>query len=208
MTNKTKEYIYIDDSGDPGFKTDGGSSKYLVIAAVVFTDSLIAEEVSLEMKKFRRSIRWTDDREFKFHQTKKSYIKDLLKIVNKYDFEIYSISVDKTKIKQPANQKTFYYEVIAGLLKNIPVKSADAVIDGGQGINYLKSVRAYLRQESNLYGKKIAKISFANSQNTMLVQLADLVAGSIFRSHRTNKVDSKDFEMIFKKHLTEIDFDY
>lgn len=38
--------IFIDDSGDPGFKLDKGSSKVFVIACVIFDDGLEAEKTT------------------------------------------------------------------------------------------------------------------------------------------------------------------
>lgn len=42
--------VFIDDSGDPGFKTEKGSSKIFVIAMVIFKDNLEAEKTSLSIK--------------------------------------------------------------------------------------------------------------------------------------------------------------
>lgn len=35
--------VFLDDSGDPGFKLDRGSSAFFVIACVIFEDKLDAE---------------------------------------------------------------------------------------------------------------------------------------------------------------------
>lgn len=50
--------VFLDDSGDPGFKLDRGSSAFFVIACVIFEDKLDAEEVSLIMKRYRRGLGW------------------------------------------------------------------------------------------------------------------------------------------------------
>ena len=46
--------IFIDDSGDPGFKLDKGSSAFFVIALIIFDDELEAEKVALAIKELRR----------------------------------------------------------------------------------------------------------------------------------------------------------
>jgi hypothetical protein len=46
------QHVFIDDSGDPGFKLNKGSSSHFVIACVIFDDSLDAEEVALTIKKY------------------------------------------------------------------------------------------------------------------------------------------------------------
>ncbi|MFA5033728.1 MAG: DUF3800 domain-containing protein [bacterium] len=38
--------VFLDDSGDPGFKVEKGSSPVFVIALVVFDDHLDAEETA------------------------------------------------------------------------------------------------------------------------------------------------------------------
>ena len=63
MTDATKQLVFIDDSGDPGFKLNRGSSKHFVIACVIFDDPLDAEETALQMKKFRRDLGWRQDKE-------------------------------------------------------------------------------------------------------------------------------------------------
>ena len=73
---KSKQIIFIDDSGDAGLKSN--SNSHLVLSAIVFNDDLIAEEVALELRKFKRQLGWTDDKEYKFHKTKKEYIKQVL----------------------------------------------------------------------------------------------------------------------------------
>ena len=75
---RSKQLVFIDDSGDPGVKTH--SSSHFVMAAVVFNDDLVAEEVALTMRKFRRQLGWTDDHEYKFNKTKKDYIKQVLRL--------------------------------------------------------------------------------------------------------------------------------
>ncbi len=46
--------VFIDDSGDPGFKVAKGSTSHFVICLVIFDDELIAEETAVRIKKLRR----------------------------------------------------------------------------------------------------------------------------------------------------------
>jgi hypothetical protein len=57
--------IFIDESGDAGFKLDKGSTATFVIAMVIFDDELDAEETALNIKKYRRKINKKDNYEFK-----------------------------------------------------------------------------------------------------------------------------------------------
>lgn len=58
--------VFIDDSGDPGFKFDKGSSEYFVISMVIFDDELEAEKIAVAIKELRRKIGFPDDVEFRF----------------------------------------------------------------------------------------------------------------------------------------------
>jgi len=60
--------VFIDDSGDPGFKLDKGSTKYFIIAMVIFDDDLEAEKTAVAIKEFRRELKWPDYREFRFYK--------------------------------------------------------------------------------------------------------------------------------------------
>lgn len=46
--------IFLDDSGDPGFKIGKGSTSSLVMALVIFDDELEAEETSVKIKRLKK----------------------------------------------------------------------------------------------------------------------------------------------------------
>lgn len=58
--------VFIDDSGDPGFKLEKGSTSHFVIAMVIFDDTLEAEKTALAIKELRRELQFSDNSEFKF----------------------------------------------------------------------------------------------------------------------------------------------
>ena len=144
---RTKQFIFIDDSGDPGVKRH--SSSHFVMAAVVFNDDLVAEETALTMRKFRRQLGWTDDHEYKFNKTKKDYIKQVLRLVSRYDFSVYAVVVNKNKYS--SMPKNLYYDSISELLRIILLKNAFIKIDGYKGTNYTKRAISLMRQMFNNY---------------------------------------------------------
>ena len=93
--------VFIDDSGDAGFKLDKGSSKHFVIACVIFDDNLDAEEAALIIKRLRRSLHWRDDHEFKFNKTSKAIRLAFLNEVKGCKFRIRAIVADKSTIRSP-----------------------------------------------------------------------------------------------------------
>jgi hypothetical protein len=198
-----KQYIFIDDSGDPGFK--GAASSHFVIACALFMDDLTAEEAALLMKKYRRSLGWPDHREFKFAKTKKEYVKELLRQVSKLDFQISAIIVDKSKVK-PISTKNFYYHIISELLTKLPLTNASIRIDGSSGTNHMRSAAASFRKniKAAVNNHPLLDIRFVDSQENNLIQLADLIAGAIFRSTQTNKTDHAEYLKIIKKRILNV----
>ncbi|MCA9329483.1 DUF3800 domain-containing protein [Candidatus Saccharibacteria bacterium] len=203
MTGITKQLVFIDDSGDPGFKTDRGSSSHFVIACVIFNDPLDAEEAALAIKKFRRDLGWRPDREFKFNKTKKSIIKGLLQAVCNNRFSVRAICIDKELIRSHElknKQDSFYnYAIKEVLSKSNNLNMASIRLDGHSGREYKKSAITYLRREVNTRSRKIKKVKFVDSKTDNLIQLADLVAGSILRSTQQNKSDSHEYLDILTK---------
>jgi len=203
-----KQIVFIDDSGDPGFKLDKGSSAYFVIACVIFDDPLDAEETALVIKKFRRTLGWADYREFKFNKTKKDIVSSLLNEVATNKFRIRAISMDKSKIRSHElknRQDSFYnYTIKEVLAKTQTLHHADIRLDGHSGRQYKQSAITYFRREINSRSKKISKVKFVDSRTNVLIQLADLVAGSILRTYQTDKSDSNTYIKILKPRIEDI----
>lgn len=208
MIKQSPQLVFIDDSGDPGFKIGKGSSRYFVIACVIFDDNLDAEETALVIKKFRRDLGWREDREFKFNKTKKSIVIELLKVISSKNFKVRAICIDKTKVYSSElknKQDSFYnYAIKEVLTKTKTLNAADVRLDGHSGRQYKKSASAYFRREINARSKKIAKVRFVDSRTNNLIQLADLVAGSILRSYQTDKSDAAIYKRIIRARIEDI----
>lgn len=204
----SKQLVFIDDSGDPGFKLGRGSSSHFVIACVIFDDPLVAEEVALSIKKYRRSLGWGDHREFKFNKTKKKYVRELLEIVSRYNFRVRAICIDKSLIyshELKSKQDSFYnYAIKLVLEKSDSLNKADVRLDGHSGREYKKSAITYLRREANARSSKVAKVRFVDSGTNVLIQLADLVAGSILRTTQTSKTDSGEYMKVLEGRIEDV----
>ena len=199
-----KQLVFIDDSGDPGFKES--SSTNFVMAAAVFIDSDVADELSDRIGEYRESLCWRKSTEFKFSKDRKEIIVDLLKIVREYDFDIYAVYLDKTRFGTMMNiidKNKLYDWTIAELLKIVPLGNTKVKIDGRSGKQNMRRTATYLRRELNNVTRKI-EIGFEDSRNNNLIQLADLIAGSINRSLSKNKTDAAVYLRILKDKIRVI----
>lgn len=200
-----KSYVYIDDSGDPGVR--GGGSNSFIIASVVLVGQESRDNLTRAIDEYKRGLGWKEHEELKFHKTHKDAIRLAIKTVNKYDYFAYAIVFDKSKIgtqllPSVENDSVFLY-TIKELLVRLCLPDSDIIIDGIRGPKYTKKARTYLRRELKSVGLKVGRISFENSRSNSLIQLADLVAGSVARS-LTDKADAKDYVRLFGKRLRGI----
>jgi len=201
--------VFIDDSGDAGFKLGKGSSEFFVISAVIFDDNLEVEKTAVAIKQFRRELGFSDRVEFKFNGSRREIRKKFLDTVNKFDFRIRSLVIDKKIIRSAElknNKYSFYGYAIKTLLKysNNSILEASIKIDGSGDRAFRKTFLTYLRKELNSAHVKIVKnCKLVDSRSNMLVQLADMVAGSVRRSYDESKKDHQEYKNVIKKHIED-----
>lgn len=199
--------VFIDDSGDPGFNK--GSSPVFVIACVIFSDELEAEKAAVAIKQLRRELKFPDTVEFKFSKARKEVREKFLRSVNDFEFKIRCIVVKKEVIYSQelrSNKRSFYSYAIKSLLEHNDGSILDAKIriDGSGDRVFRKSFTAYLRKELNSKQIKIMQdCRLVDSKSNVLVQLADMVAGSIRRGYDESKSDKNLYKKIIQKHVVD-----
>lgn len=205
MSKVRQKLIFIDDSGDPGFKKV--SSDNLVMAAVVFDGPDVVQNLNSKIQEYRKSRHWRDDYEFKFRKVRKDIIAELLNLAREYDFQIYAVHIDKKLLKAmptPAMQNKLYNWTVKELLKIIPMQNAKVKIDGYAGKKSILHSIAYLRQEINPKHTKQIDIKYADSKKNNLIQLADAVAGAINRHFQPEKAETNRCYNIIKQRVVEL----
>jgi hypothetical protein len=201
--------VFIDDSGDAGFKLEKGSTPFFVISCVIFDDDLEALKVKVAIKEYRRQLKFPDTVEFKFYKSSDDVRKLFLETVNPFVFRVRTIVVDKSKVRSRElinNKNSFYSYVIKMVLQhsNNTILNAKIRIDGSGDRVFKKSFLTYLRKQLNSKQKMIIKnCKFVDSKSDELIQLADMVAGSIRRSYDKTKIHNVDYKKIIKKHLED-----
>lgn len=200
-----KYFIYIDDSGDPGLTGEGSSN--FIIASVILVGKDSRDSLIQAINEYKKNLGWKEREELKFHKTHKDTIRLAIKTANKYDYSAYAIVIDKSKLDthslSSVEKDSIFLYTIKELLIRLKLPNSDIIIDGVRGPKYTKKARTYLRRELGISGIKVNRISFENSKSNALVQLADLVAGSVARS-LTDKSDAKDYIKLFGRKLKKI----
>lgn len=201
--------VFIDDSGDPGFKLDKGSTSHFIIAMVIFDDELEAEKTAVAIKELKRKIGFREQIEFRFFKTRRDFRIKFLRTINKFNFRIRCLIVDKSIIHSNElknNKNSFYAYFIKEVLEhsNNTILNAKIRIDGSGDRVFRKSFFTYIRREINRNDKKIMRnCKMVDSKGNVLVQLADMVAGSINRAQNKGKKDHYIYRNIIKKHIED-----
>jgi len=195
--------VFIDDSGDPGFKLGKGSTKFFIISCIIFNDKLDAEETALEIKKLRRDLGKNENFEFKFNKCRKDYRIRFLKKIAPCKFKYRAIVMEKDKVygsELKNSKESFYNFTTKMVLKHSfgAIRNAKVTIDGSGDRNFRRSMKTYLRKQVNVKSDIIRDVKFRNSKNNVLLQLADMVAGTINRSY-SDKSDAKLYRKIIQK---------
>mgnify|MGYP000848902275 FL=1 len=199
--------VFIDDSGDPGFKLDRGSSRFFVITAVIFEDELEIEKTAVAIKELRRKLSFPDTYEFKFFKSRHDVRLEFLKTIAPFEFKVRSIVVDKTLIRSnelKSTKESFYSYFIKNLLQynKDSIKNARIKIDGSGDRVFRKSFEAYLRQQLNTSTKQVfVDLKMVDSKNNVMVQMADMIAGTVKRSQE--RQDGVELKEILRKRVSD-----
>ncbi len=202
--------VFIDDSGDPGFKIAKGSSEVFVICCVIFDDELEAEKTAVKIKEFRRRLKKSDRFEFKFNKCSRKIRVEFLKTVAGAKFRIRAIVMPKEKIyseELKKSRESFYNFTIKTVLRHSAgtIRDARIRLDGRGDRLFRRKLLVYLRKNLNMRERKIIKnIRFRDSKKDVLIQLADMVAGSINRSFQTEKTDAHIYLGIIKPRVDDV----
>ena len=201
--------VFIDDSGDPGFRFEKGSTLIFVISCVIFDDELEAEKTAIAIKDLRRKLKFPEDTEFKFNKSSRDVRIKFLEAVNPFKFRGRCLVIKKEIIRSNELKKSknsFYSYAIKMLLKHSSgsILNAKIRIDGSGDKIFRKNFISYLRKQLNSTQTRIMDdCKLLDSKNNVLIQLADMIAGSIYRSHHLEKKDHLVYKKIIQKHIED-----
>ena len=204
---KYQQLIFIDDSGDPGFKLKGGSSQLFVIACIIFDSPISAEYTAANLKMLKEQMGWKQEREFKFHRANDEQKKLFFDTIKKHEFKIRAIVIDKSKITEPSLKKSesFYSYVIKQVLDNYnDMKMARIYLDGSGNKSFRKKSTAEIRQAINKGSHRMTEFRLVDSRDSVLIQLADMVAGAIHAKYDKTKRLKHDYLRTIKAQIEDI----
>jgi hypothetical protein len=197
--------VFIDESGDPGFKWARGSTSTFVVALVAFRASDSAAKACATIDEL--AVRLKLKGEFKFHKSRSEIRDAFFAAVKSSEFKVRAIVVEKEKIYSQllrSDKDTFYAFFVKTMLKfdGGLLNGAKVVIDGSGDRAYRQQLAKYLRQ--HCAEGAIKEVKFANSSGDRLVQLADMCAGAIARSYKTEKSDARRWRDMLQSKIEDV----
>ena len=204
MEIKKIDKLWIDESGDCGFKFNKGSSRFLIIVVVYLINKTSTKN---SLKDLNLKLNLTEGYEFKFSRSKDKLRKEFFKMIKNLPIQYKAIIVNKKKLSPPDlrfQPQQLYCELVRRLLyDNSPaLDKAILVVDEATAKIHHKEFNSVL----NKYLSKniISKIRQKRSKNDIMIQIADMIAGSIFRKYEKN--DDQYYKMIKNKEKIFIEF--
>lgn len=191
--------VFVDESGDPGMKLEGGSTPYFTVALVIFEDYEEATACDLRIGLLRRELSLPTDFEFHFHDNHPTLRKTFLTTVAPYDFFYFGIVLDKSLLTGPGFRfrNSFYKYASRLVFENAKpyLKDAIAVFDESGSATFKMQLARYLRRQINQRDSPglIRKVKVQPSGKNNLLQLADMIAGALGRTCLVGKVDQWEY---------------
>ncbi len=194
--------VFIDESGDPGMNCKLGSSDYFVVTAVIFEDREEAQACDSRIDAIRAE--WFKSRPFEFHfnSCSREIRQRFLVETGKFEYVYMSFIFNKAKLYGEGFQykNSFYKYAVNLLFQNLKpyLKNATVVFDRCGNRDFQRELKKYLGKRVNERGREqaVKKIKTNNSESNNLLQLADMVCGTVARFLRKAKPDHLDYRRI------------
>ena len=177
--------VFIDESGDPGFRVPEGSSSLFVIGMVIFHSAEAALRCQNEVSKL--ALQLGQKPEFKFSTCRDATRDAFFQCVRSHDFQFRCVVVEKSRVWSPhlrSNNDQFYNYFIKLLLKHDGglLQRAKVIVDGSGSRQFQSNLKTYVRREVS--SDVISSIRMRDSKSDRLLQLADMCVGSVYRARR------------------------
>lgn len=206
-------YAFTDESGAFGWDLDNPSvSKYFIISSIIVRESNLEQmraSVEAIRKRFFQTGEMKSSHIGKNYDRRKRILADLLPL----PFTIFSVVIDKAGLID--NKGLHYKQSFYKFTNNIIHKELrraftylTIVADEIGGSEYMKSFSAYVKDKQdapNLFGD--ANFFFERSNNEVLIQLADLVSGTIALEYEEDrrKPDTPNFLKMLEKKIIRVE---
>jgi len=197
--------VFIDESGDSGFKLDKGSTPVFGVALAAFAEP----DEALRADRLIRDalVRLRVKPEFKFSKAHNNVRDGFFDAVAGCDFRVRALIVQKELIhsgRLRTRKEEFYRFFVKSMLKfdNGLLRDAKVVIDGSGERTFRLDLKAHLRRHTE--PGAIKDVRLKDSHRDPLIQLADMCVGAVARSYRDDRKDAHRWRDMIKPKLDDV----
>lgn len=176
--------VFIDESGDPGFKVEKGSSPVFVLSMVIFDtqDDAHAATAAIKAAMVAERVR----SEWKFNKCDNDRRDAFFEAIAGLRFQTRAVVVKKARIYSHnlrTKPRQFYSYFTRMMMQHDggALQDAKVVIDGSGDRAFKQALQSYLKRELGV--GVLRNVAFKDSTRDPLLQLADMTAGAIARSY-------------------------
>ncbi len=197
-----------DESGDVSFNFGKGASRYFVVAVIATSNP---DGLRAVLDRVRRDSGLPQAYDFSFHALTSERLRErVLTTLGAADFDAWALIVDKTTL--PDTFKLFmsgldvYLYFVSELIRQIPSeKRQDALLildEFGDPYETRDELKRLMKARQIKHG--FQRISVRRSKSESLIQIADLVAGSILSRDAHNETGA--FDLLSSKIRSLIEY--
>jgi hypothetical protein len=189
-----------DESGDASFNFAKGASRYFVVTVIA---TQTPDKLRELLEKLRRDSKLAERYEFGYHKLSSEQLrKRVFSTLAGAEFDIWAILVDKSELSEAFKAMPgldFYLYFVSELIRQIPNQKREGgtlILDEFGYPDQTKEELKRIMKARNI-DHKFSRISIRRSQSEPLIQIADLIAGAIWRRDTHN--DTGAFDVIERK---------
>ena len=204
--------VFVDESGDPGFKFASGSSIFFIVVAAIFPDSFSADACDRSIEELRRTLRLPLRYEFHFSHCSDRVRREFFKKVVTDQFQYHGFVLNKPRLYgNRFNDKQGFYDFTVGLVcENAGPLLRDAIVvidkcgDREFKQKLAKSLKARMTDGDG--NCRLKKVRMESSHNNNLVQLADMLCGAVGRSFASTDANGGEWRKIVSRREERVQF--
>lgn len=197
--------VFIDESGDSGFKLDKGSTPVFAVALAAFGSTEEAARCDSIIRDALKTLRVKP--EFKFSKAHGKVRDAFFEAVIGCDFRVRALVVEKELIRSGrlrTNKEEFYQFFVKTMLRfdDGLLRDARVVIDGSGERTFRRDLKNHLVRHAA--PGAIRDVRLKSSHGDPLVQLADMCVGAVARSYRADRGEPHRWRDMLKPKLDDV----